>query len=306
MTGERGLHGAYLRKDLIERLGRYRVDADIQRGVLRRLWPGVLVDASRFLDPRTRAAAALLSHGSRSVIAGATATGLHGCTAIECADTHIAVPYGHPSRSRDGLAVHNCPLPPDDVIDIDGLRVLTLDRVISDLLCTARPRDAIAATDQALACQPDERRAAFRARVGQRLADRRDPRGTKRGARLLGLASGRAESPPESWLLLEVVDLGYPVPEANWELRAPDGVLLYRLDLAWPEQRIVVEYNGYAVHVDREAEDECRAEDLRRRGWIVIVATKDDLRDNTRLALVLRQSFRRRGHRWSDEIRDSP
>lgn len=301
-----GLHGAYLRKNLIERVGRHRVNADIERGVLRRLWPGVLVDSSRLLEVRTRAAAALLAHGSRSVIAGATAARLHGCTAIESADTHIVVPYGHPSRSRDGLVVHNSLVPSDDVLDIDGLSVLVLDRVITDLLCTARPRDAIAVTDEALAAHSPERREAFRARVGQRLANRQDPRGTRRGARLLGLATGRAESPPESWLLLEVVNLGFPVPEANWPLHAPNGGLLYRLDLAWPQPRIAVEYNGYAVHIDRTMEDEARVEDLRRRGWIVVLAAKDDLRDNTRLARVIRQAFERRGYGTADIIRDSP
>ncbi|WP_037062962.1 hypothetical protein [Pseudonocardia acaciae] len=293
-----GLHGTYLQRDLIERVGRYPVRAALLHGALVRLWRRVLVDAERATEVRTRAAAALLLHGRGSVLAGPTAAGLHGCTAIDDADVHVLVPYGHPARTRTGLVVHNGSIPPTDVIEIDGLPVLGAERVTCDLLCTARPRDAIAVTDQMLVAQPPERREVFRARVGQRLKSRPDPRGTRRGARLLGLASGRAESPPESWLLLEVVDLGFPPPEANWPVLSPAGVEVYRLDLAWPDQRVALEYNGYAVHAGREAEDDLRAEDLRRRGWLVIPVGSDDLSDSTRVEYQLRAAFERRGYRW--------
>jgi very-short-patch-repair endonuclease len=94
------------------------------------------------------------------------------------------------------------------------------------------------------------------------------------------------------------VDLGYPPPEVNWSIRDIAGVELYRLDLAWPDHRISIEYNGYAEHAGREIEDEQRAVELRRRGWIVIVATKDDLSDSQRLDRALREAFERRGYRW--------
>ncbi|HEY1970678.1 MAG TPA: hypothetical protein VGH89_22185 [Pseudonocardia sp.] len=290
-----GLHGAHRRHDLIERVGRYRVEQAVEQGALRRLWTGVLVSRPRYLDPLTRAAAALLAHGPAAALAGPTAAALHGCTAIDTARTHVIVPYGHSSRSRAGLVVHNGPLPPDDIEESSGLRTLSLERVIADLLCTARARDALAVTDQALAMYQQPQREQFRAALDGRLSVRRDPRGTKRGAQLLGLATGRAESAPESWLLLELVSLGFPVPEVNWSLRSPSGSEVYRLDLAWPEQRIAVEYNGYSVHVDQQLADQRRLDDLRRRGWIVIVATSADLANSYRLQCALRVAFERRG-----------
>lgn len=293
-----GLHGAYLQRDLIAEVGRYRVRAAVRSGSLVRVWHRVLVEAERAVQVHTRAAAALLLHGPRSVIAGPTAAWLHGCTAVEPADVHVMVPYGHHSRTRPGLVVHNGSLPVSDVVEIHDLRVLDMARVACDLLCTARPRDAIAVADQMLAAQPRGWREEFRLRVGQRLKQRQDPRGTRRGARLLDLATGRAESPPESWLRLEVVELGFPTPEANWSLLSPAGVEVYRLDLAWPDQRIALEYNGYAVHAGREVEDERRAEDLRLRGWIVVTATSDDLVDSRDVERELRAAFAQRGFRW--------
>jgi hypothetical protein len=294
-----GLYGAHLQRELVARIGRYGVDAAIADGRLHRLWSGVLAESDRVLDVRTRATAALLLHGERSVVCGPTAAWLHGCTAIEASRTHVLVPYGHCLRSRPGLSVHNGPLPPDDIVEIDGLPVLAVERVVSDLLCTASPRNALAVADQALAAQPQDRREAFRARLERRVRDRRDPRGTRRGIQLIGLATGRAESPPESWLLLEVIDLGFPRPEVNWSVRSPVGIELYRLDLAWPDQRIALEYDGYAVHAGREAQDACRAADLRRRGWIVITATIDDLRDSRDVEQALRAAFGQRRSRGS-------
>lgn len=289
-------HGAYLRRDLLERLGRHRLESDVRDGLLVRMGPGVLVEARRALDVNTRAAAALLAHGRRAVITGPTAAWLHGCTAIASRATHVMVLYGHPSRSRGGLVVHNAPFPSaDDIVELVGLRVFCLERVISDLLCTARPRDAIAVTDQALGLYDGLEQELFRARLTARLADRPDRRGTRRAAQLLELATGRAESPPESWLLLEVVRLGFPPPMANLAVRSPTGEVVYRLDLAWEGPRIALEYNGHAVHAGREAEDELRADDLRRRGWIVIFVTKDDLADSRRLERELRDAFARRG-----------
>jgi hypothetical protein len=288
-------HHAYLQRDLIARMGRYPVRAALRSGAMRRVWERVLVESAHETDLRTRCSAALLLHGPGTVVAGPTAARLHGHTAIDSPVVHVLVPYGHPARNRPGLAVHNGPLPPADVTEVEGLPLLTPERVAADLLCTARPRDAIAVVDQILGAEPAERREELRARLSRRLEKRADPRGTRRGLRLLGLATGRAESPPESWLLLEIADLGFPPAEVNWSLYSPNGVELYRLDLAWPEPRIGLEYNGYAVHAEREDEDLRRAEDLRRRGWIIIPVTVDDVQDNRRLERVLREAFESRG-----------
>jgi hypothetical protein len=153
----------------------------------------------------------------------------------------------------------------------------------------------LAVLDEALAGLPEHARPAFRRRLRERLQDRPDPRGTRIGTRLVDLATGRAESPPESWLLWLVVDLGFPVPEANLPVLGVDGRELYRVDLGWRELRIAVEYNGYAAHAGREAADAARISDLERRGWIVIVVDVDDQHGTIRLEKELHEAFMRRG-----------
>ena len=292
-----GLHGAYRRAELLEECGRRRLDNAIRSGRLRPLWTGVVVDGCRFLDVRTRAAAALLTIGPHAVLCGPTAAMLHGCTAITSADVHVLVPYDHGPRSRSGLIVHHSCYYSAEVTTVDELRVLSLPQVIADLLCTARPADALAVADEALR-RAEPRAEELRAAVERRLRARPDPRGTVRGAGLWEFASPAAESPPESWLRLLILELGFPLPEVNFSLLSPTGAEVFRLDLAWPNLRIALEYDGYAVHAGREEEDAARREDLRRRGWIVINVMADDLADPSRMAAKLRAAFAERGYTW--------
>lgn len=286
--------GVVGRAEAIASAGAYRVRLAQETGVLLSPWTGVLVDSRRSADARTLAAAGLRLAGPSAVLAGPAAAHLHGCTAADPTPVDLVVPYEHPRRSVPGLVVHNGTVPDEDRALVDGLPVLSLERVVTDLLCRHRPQDALAITDEALALVGPDRQERFRAAVAARLATRTDPRGTVRGARLLALATGRAESPPESRLLFRVVDAGFPVPEANWPLLGIDGRQVYRLDLAWPSQRIALEHHGYAAHVGRSDEDAARAEDLRRRGWILVEVWADDTGD-PRVESELDAAFRRRG-----------
>ena len=292
-SGDR--HGASSRQAAITRYGAHEVRRRQESGEWQSPWPGVLVERVRAADPLTLASAAVLLGGAEAFVGGPTAAYLHGCRSMSPTPVHLVVPYSRGLRSRPGLVVHNGPLPDADRDVVAGLPVLGLERVLTDVLCTSRPSDALAVADEVLATFEPAQRDAFRAVIGRRLERRRDPRGTRRGARLLAVATGLAASPAESWLLWRVVDSGFPVPEVNWRLIGLDGIEIYRLDLAWPELRILVEYDGYAAHVGRESEDAARAEDLRRRGWIIIRAVADDLASPGRLEAELERAFGQRG-----------
>jgi hypothetical protein len=296
-----GLHGAHRRVDLVEQLGRRRVEAALRGGEVVPLWTGTVVEATRQLDPLTRAAAAQLTAGPRSALCGATAAHIHGCECVASPRIHVLVPYGRDIGSRGGLVVHHGRGIPDDVENIAGLRVLALDRVIADLLCIlpwrGRAPDALAVLDQALRRAGDDHET-FRKAVAARLDQRPDIRGTVRARGLLDLGSERAESPPESWVRLILIDHGFPLPEVNWVIATPDGRELARLDLAWPGLRICVEYDGWETHAGREAEDAARAEQLRRHGWIVIRVAVGDALSIKELLSALRAAFAKRGYVW--------
>ncbi|MCE3550106.1 DUF559 domain-containing protein [Pseudonocardia sp. RS11V-5] len=292
---ELGTAGACLRSVLVDAVGEYRVRRAVSTGEALVPWPGVLADPACATDSLTMVAAAWLAVGGGAVVAGPSAAHLHGCTALPPQPVHLVVPYETRRRTRPGLVVHNGPDLAGDHVVVRGLPTLRLERVVTDLLCTAAPWHALAVADEALALVPKAETAEFRADVRARLRARSDPRGTLIGARLFDLATGRAESPPESHLLWRVVDLGYPVPQVNRWVHDLRGVPIHRLDLSWPELRIAVEYDGYEAHVDREAEDLARVADLEARGWIVIRVRKADLVNTGPLERALDAAFARRG-----------
>lgn len=293
-----GLHGAYRRTDIVDHLGRHHLTVALATGSMCALGKGVVVDAHRRLDRRTRAAAALLALGPRVAVVGPTAAQLYGLTAVTDGRIHVVVPYRCPARSSPSLVVHRADAWEDDTVELDGLRTLPLDRIVADLLCTLNhPRDALALADEALRLA-DATYEALTAQIARRIGERRDPRGTARAAFLLSVASPAAESPPESWLRLRLIELGVPVPEINWTVRGLDGEPVAWVDLAWPGVRIAVEYDGYEAHAGRQAADLARQRDLERRGWIVLRVRVDDLADLSRLETELRAAFARRGYTW--------
>jgi Protein of unknown function (DUF559) len=290
-----GLHGAYLRPDLTRLIDPRELRSAIKNGLLRSFSRTVLIDPRRATEFRTRAAASLLSAGPEAVLSGHTALVLQGCSAADAGPIHVLLPYHRKLRSRPGLIVHQGRFEEQDVTELGGLRVLSLDVALAEVLCRGRRHTAIACADQALATVPEQARDEFRAWTENRIRTRPDPRGLLQGLELLNLATGLADSPAESWTLLNLVDGGLPVPEQQVKILDLDGNEIYLLDFGYLEPKVAIEYDGYASHQNRKLRDAARDEDLRRRGWIVIRSDAEDLKDPSRLIAEVKAALQKRG-----------
>lgn len=62
--------------------------------------------------------------------------------------------------------------------------------------------------------------------------------------RILQLCDGLSESVGESRLRLLINDAGLPRPELQWKVFHPSGLLAGRVDMAWPEHQLMVEFDG--------------------------------------------------------------
>jgi very-short-patch-repair endonuclease len=83
----------------------------------------------------------------------------------------------------------------------------------------------------------------------------------------------------ESEARLAMIDGGLPEPELQYEI--VDGNReLRRVDFAWPDYRVAVEYDGVDWHSDPEAmrRDRRRRAALEDVGWVVMSITFDDVR----------------------------
>lgn len=102
--------------------------------------------------------------------------------------------------------------------------------------------------------------------------------GCARARRALDLAREGAESPKESETRVRIMESGLPEPVMQWGVY-DGGVLVARVDLAYPELKIAIEYEGDGHRTDKE---QWRADIRRQRrledlGWIVIRLTQSDL-----------------------------
>ncbi|AOX66102.1 hypothetical protein BJK06_10335 [Curtobacterium sp. BH-2-1-1] len=101
-----------------------------------------------------------------------------------------------------------------------------------------------------------------------------------------------AESAMETRVRLAVVDAGFPEPQLNIDVLDGAGKFLGRVDMAWPEYRIALEYDG-----DHHRERETFHHDQRRRngfevnGWLVIHVTAADAARPAVMFERLRQAF---------------
>lgn len=94
----------------------------------------------------------------------------------------------------------------------------------------------------------------------------------------LGLSREHVESPKETETRLLIVEDGMPEPAVQW--RVFDGErFVARVDLAYPELRIAIEYDGDGHRTDKSQwrTDIRRCRDLEQLGWIVIHLTESDL-----------------------------
>lgn len=91
-----------------------------------------------------------------------------------------------------------------------------------------------------------------------------------------------AGSAQETEARLAIIDAGLPEPELQVVIRDEHGRFVGRVDMAYVDDRIVVEYEGDHHRTDRQqwANDVRRYRELERLGWTVLRWTNGDLRDH--------------------------
>lgn len=114
--------------------------------------------------------------------------------------------------------------------------------------------------------------------IEERLAQWRSFPGSKTIRAALPLARERVESPKETETRLLIVRAGLPEPvvqHEEWDGRR----FIARVDLAYPDLKIAIEYEGDGHRRDPEQwrRDIQRQRDLEDRGWIIIRLTQRDL-----------------------------
>lgn len=248
-------------------------------GAIRRVVTGAYVAAEVEDSLELRVAALSLLTAPGHVLVDRTAAWLHGVDTFTIEE--LAAPLRvetctergtHPTARRDAEGGTR-DLQPHEFMRLGAIEVTTPLRTALDLGCRLRRREAFAALN-GLAARHGFDAAACDAAVRSRYKGRR---GVRQLRELIAMMDPRCESPRESWTLLAIRDVGLPAPEQQYWVLI-DGVPAYRLDHAYPVQRVVVEYDGawHDQSPEQRAADERRRAWLRADGWTVIVVKRGD------------------------------
>jgi len=209
------------------------------------------------------------SHESAALVWGCSVVGLSGTT-------HVTQEWCASRRGDRLLVRHTIKLPPEDRAVTRGLRVTTLERTAVDCAASMPGRNGLVVMDSAL------RLGAQRDLIASILAARAGGRGVRTARRVLAWADRGAESPGESLTRWALLDAGLPTPEL--QLVVPTQVGVFRLDLAWAEARVAVEFDGFVKYSgglgpapDVLFAEKRRQDALEAAGWLIIRVTWADL-----------------------------
>jgi hypothetical protein len=239
----------------------------LRDGLVRRLLPGVYIDATAVDDVGMRARAVSLVLPPDAVVVDEHAAWLHGVDIIPPADHVIPAPlmvFRMPGSTR--VRKVECgggerTLLPGDVETVHGIPVLTPLRIALDLGRLRRRDRAYIAVDAMVGTGRFER-----TELTDALPRFRGMRGVVQLRELEPLADGGSDSPGEMLLKLRWREAGLP----RCRTQVPVGVgacgsAAAYVDLGNDELRFGAEYDGRDWH---QLTDEQRVHDRRRRTWL--------------------------------------
>ncbi|MEJ2871550.1 DUF559 domain-containing protein [Actinomycetospora sp. OC33-EN08] len=271
---------------------RAQIAARVQKGEWERDLHGVLRAADHVVTPRSRVRAAALSVGEVGTITGCAAAFWWRLTDLCPAEIEVAIPHGTRLRPRRGVRFVHRAVPATDRVVVHGVPVTKKPATVLAAAVSLGLALGARLMDRALQAGVDleEMRRLHRLGIGRH--------GAVLALQLLVLAGGgaRSEAERKAHRVLRAAGIGgWSANHEHW-LRGYGQAVL---DLAFLEQKVLVEIDGWAYHRDLRTflTDARRQNALMLEGWIVIRTNWFELRDapdtfvqNVRDALRSRRS----------------
>lgn len=243
----------------------------------RRLLPDVYVHAAVPVTHQLRAEAAccLLPEAIVTGRSAAVLWGVHLAGPMD--DVEVTLPPSAGPRRVPGLTVRRASIPPEHRWRRSDLPVTTPEATALRLAAALPGDDAVVAVDQLVSSgivDLDPVRA---------LAALGRGAGSARARAVCDLADGLAGSPQETRLRLLLHRSQLPRPVAQFQVRDVRGTVA-RVDFAWPNRKVAVEYDGLWHADDAQfAKDRRRLNRLRAAGWTVVFVTAAHLHEPVEL-----------------------
>lgn len=257
-----------------------------------RVFKGVYVAAEVPLDVATRTKAALLLHPSEAHASHTTAARLLGIPVPDESFVHVTVRRPEQRNYRSGLKPH-VREGGSDVVIVQGIRVSAPVQLFVELASALPLVDAVVAVDAML-----KLRLVTLTELWEHCDRLQGQRHSRSARRVLTYAREEVDSPMETRLRMLLVLAGLPEPTVAFKIVDDDGVVLRRLDLSYPDVRLIVEYDG-RQHIERIRQwnaDLDRREEFDRGDWRIVVVTSAGIyKEPDRTIRRVREALRSRG-----------
>ncbi len=191
-----------------------------------------------------------------SVFSHTAAAAVHGLPLISNRPKLLHLTGAPHSRPAPGLMRHTDALSDDDIVEVGGIRVTSLERTAYDLARTLDLAGAMAAVDAVLARVGGDPRdfdagtaETVRERLGARAAA--SDRGVRQARFVFGFADGRASSAIESLGRLRAYEAGFREFRLQVPVPAPRGGLFW-VDLRLEEVSLWMEFDGFVKLSDSQ------------------------------------------------------
>jgi len=281
-------------------MGGNLIDRWVSAGRLHRVHPGIYAVGYQPLTQQARWMAAVLYCGDGAVLSHHSAAALWGIRSSAGTTNHVTSSVK--GRSRESVERHFSRIPADEHTVKDGIRVTTVPRTIFDLAAGSSRRLA----ERAQAVESMLRQAEYREfHDPLSLPDLLDRYPRRSGARAIRAAlarrdesSGHTRSALEDRFLAFLDRYDLPRPQLNPWLEV--GGTGYEVDCLWPDQRHIVELDGWQAHGTRSAfrQDRTRDRRLQAAGYATTRLIWSQLTDEpAAIARDLRHSLDPPSHR---------
>jgi hypothetical protein len=243
--------------------------------------------------------AACWAGGFRAVASHRSAAELHGMPGRQRGVAEITCPRWRRARQSRVIVHETKALDARDVTVVRGIAVTTVERTLFDLGGVCRPRLVELALENAL------RRGLTTETELSETVRRVSRRGRSGGPTLRNLLAARdpgrrpTESEMETRLVQAIRAHGLPEPTTQHEVWQ-GSAFVARVDVAYPDERIAIEYDSDEFHSGRAAtgRDRQRRHRLVAAGWLPIDVGPADLRNGGALACrAIAEALRGRGLR---------
>jgi very-short-patch-repair endonuclease len=258
-----------------------------------KLFPDIYASAHLEPDLALRSAGAAVLVEGRGVLAGYSAAELLGasCGPADAPAEVLMLRSGGQSYRCPGLRVHRDLVGPTETTDIDGRAVTNAARTAFDLArwAPALVEKVVAVDALAYTCG-----VALDDLVRLRLSHP-GAWGARHLTAVLRHATTLAESPMETRIRMALWAAGLPPPTLQFDV--PAGGRVRRLDLAYPEVKLAIEYDGEEHRTQERARRDLEREAaLVALGWKILRFDAVTVyRSPARIARTVASEMRRRG-----------